>query len=195
MDYRRAVAQASRAHLLGIDDGPFEKHVSREVPVVGVLMEGHDLVEGVAVSRFPVDGDGATDFLVRWVSKLRFRDATQGIVLGGITIAGLGIVDVAALACALALPVLVVNRRDPSASRLREALEAAHLRERTPLVDRAPTARCTRRGTWLACAGIGWERGAELVEASVHKSDLPEPLRLAHLIARAVGRGESRGRV
>jgi endonuclease V-like protein UPF0215 family len=147
------------------------------------------------VSRFPVDGGAATEFLARWISELRFRDATQGIVLGGITIAGLGIVDVSELARALGLPVLVVNRRDPSASRLREALEAAHLPERTALVARAPAAHQTGRGTWLACAGIEWERGAGLVEASVHKADLPEPLRLAHLIARAVGRGESRGRV
>ena len=189
------MGRTGRAHLLGIDDGPFVKHVSRDVPVVGVLMEGHDLVEGVAVSCFPVDGDDATGFLGGWVSELRFRDAAQALVLGGITIAGLGIVDVAALARASGLPVLVVNRRDPSASRLNEALQAAGLPERTALVERTPPARRTPGGAWLACAGIDWERGAELVAASVHKSDLPEPLRLAHLIARAVGRGESRGRV
>ena len=35
---------------------------------------------------------------------------------------------------------------------------------------------------------------AALVAASRRKADLPEPLRLAHLIARAVATGESRGR-
>ncbi len=42
------MGQAGRPHILGIDDGPFEKGASREVVVVGVMLEGRDLVEGVA---------------------------------------------------------------------------------------------------------------------------------------------------
>ena len=103
----------ARPHVLGIDDGPFEKFASRPVPVVGVMMEGPDLVEAVVRTEFPVDGDGATRFLADWVSSLRCRPALQGIFLGGITIAGLGLVDVVELSERLALPVLVVNRRDP----------------------------------------------------------------------------------
>ena len=61
---------------------------------MGVVMEGADLVEGVAITRFPVDGDAVTEFLGRWVRDLRFHAGLQGIVLGGITIAGLGVVDV-----------------------------------------------------------------------------------------------------
>ncbi len=34
-----------RPHVLGVDDGPFDKGVSRTVPLVGVTMEGPDLVE------------------------------------------------------------------------------------------------------------------------------------------------------
>jgi endonuclease V-like protein UPF0215 family len=34
-----------------------------------------------------------------------------------------------------------------------------------------------------------------LVRAALAKSGVPEPLRVAHLIARALVRGESRGRV
>jgi len=52
-----------RPHVLGIDDAPFEKGQSDEVPIVGVMMEGASLVEGVAVGRFAVDGEDATAFL------------------------------------------------------------------------------------------------------------------------------------
>ena len=64
-----------RPHLLGIDDGPFEKRVSSHTPLVGVPMEGPDLVEAVATTTFPVDGDDVTGFLADWVEGLRFRPA------------------------------------------------------------------------------------------------------------------------
>jgi len=185
---------ASRPHLVGIDDGAFEKWSDADVPIVAVMMEGADLVEGVAIARFPVDGDDATGFLAHWIGALRFRPALQGVVLGGITIAGLGLVDVEALAHALALPVLAVNRRDPTDHRLERALRAAGLEARLEIVARCPQAVRVSGGLWLACAGIEPDAGAALVAAARRKSELPEPLRLAHLIARAVATGESRGR-
>lgn len=184
----------SRPHLLGVDDGPFDKRADRDVPVVGVVMEGPDLVEGVALTRFPVDGPGATGFLAGWISGLRFRPALQGVLLGGVTLAGLGVVDVAGLAEQTGLPVVAVNRRDPTDHRLGDALRAAGLLDRLPEVERCPPPFRTRGGLYLACAGAPPERAAEWVAAARRKSDLPEPLRLAHLIARAVATGESRGR-
>ena len=52
-----------RPHVLGVDDGPFEKGVSQTVPLVGVTMEGSDLVETVAITEFPIDGEDVTGFL------------------------------------------------------------------------------------------------------------------------------------
>ena len=129
------MGQRGRPHILGIDDGPFEKGSSQEVSLVAVVMEGRDLVEGVAVTRFPIDGDGVTAFLAGWISGLRFRPSLQGVVLGGITIAGLAVVDIQALSEAIGLPVLVVNRRDPSKHRLNGALEAAGLTDRREIVS------------------------------------------------------------
>lgn len=184
----------SRPHLLGIDDGAFDKHRDRDVPIVAVRTEGPDLVEGVALTRFPVDGDDATGFLASWIGELRLAQGLAGVVIGGVTIAGLGVVDVPALAGALALPVLVVNRRDPADHRLGDALRAAGLEKRLALVNACPPAFWIEGGPWVACAGIDPPRAAALVAAARRKSDLPEALRLAHLIARAVATGESRGR-
>jgi hypothetical protein len=115
-------------------------------------------------------------------------------VLGGITVAGLGVVDVPALAVALTLPVVVVNRRDPANHRLAEALRAAGLEARLAIVSRCPPAFQSEGGPWLSCAGVDAAGAAALVAATRRKGDLPEPLRLAHLIARAVATGASRGR-
>ncbi len=184
-----------RPHLLGIDDGPFDKDADAATPIVGVVMEGADLVEGVAVTRFPIDGDGVTDFLARWTTGLRFRPGLQGIVLGGITIAGLAVVDVQRLSEETGLPVLVMNRKDPRNHRLAGALESAGLADRLEVVNRTPASTAVSDGLYLACAGASHEQAARLVEATRRKGEMPEPLRLAHLIASALVRGESRGRV
>jgi hypothetical protein len=183
-----------RPHVLGVDDGPFDKGVSRSTPLVGVTMEGPDLVEAVSVTQFPVDGEDVTDFLADWIESLRVKPALQGILFGGITIAGLAVIDVHALSTRLGVPVVVVNRREPSNRRLIEALESAGLGHRRATLERAPRAECVNGRIYAASAGGDPAAAASLVRATLGKSDLPEPLRLAHLIARAIVKGESRGR-
>jgi len=184
----------ARPRLLGIDDGPFTKGVDATTPLVAVFMEGGDRIEGVALRAFPVDGDGVTAFLARWIAGLRFRPATHGVVLGGITMAGLAVVDLPALARETGLPVIAVSRRDPSDHRVADALHAAGLTARLPLLERAPAPFAVDGGLHAAVAGTSPERARALLLAARGKSALPEPLRVAHLIAAAVARGSSRGR-
>jgi endonuclease V-like protein UPF0215 family len=183
-----------RPHLLGVDDGPFDKRRDRSVTLVAVLMEGHDLVEAVAVTEFPVDGADAAGFLADWIGGLRFASGLHAVVLGGITIAGLGVVDSRALAARLGLPVIAVHRQPPEDRPLVDALGAAGLEERIPLVQAAPDAWQLDEGLWVAQAGAGRNEVRALLERARGKSRLPEALRLAHLIGGAVAAGQSRGR-
>lgn len=181
-------------HFLGIDDGPFDKFADDDVLLVGVMMEVPDLVEFVATTRFPMDGHDVTRFLGDWIAGMRARDALHGVYLGGITIAGLAVVDLAALADRIALPVLAVNRRPPRNERLVAALETAGFPERIELVERTPRTVAVDDHLHVAAAGIDDGEAVRRVRESRLKSEVPEPLRLAHLIARAVATGESRGR-
>jgi uncharacterized protein len=193
--HRPLVHLRSRPHILGIDDAPFDKRQSGRVPVVGVVMEGPDRVESVALGEFAVDGEDATEYLVSWIGGLRARPTLQAVVLGGITIAGLGIVDITALAERLALPALVVTRHNPVGSELAGALRAAGLSHRLQLLERVPRAFGAGEGLYLAHAGASRVEAERLIMATIAKSRLPEPLRLAHLIGQAIVLGESRGRV
>jgi len=184
----------ARPHVLGIDDGPFDKRRDTATPLVAVTMEGCDRVEAVAMSSFPLDGADVTDFLAAWAGGLRVRPSLQALALGGITLAGLAVVDVARLAAALALPVLVVSRKDPATSRVAEALRSAGLPERVALLERAPAAVQVAPGIHLAWAGTTEADARALLEASRGKSALPEAVRVAHLIAAARVHGTSRGR-
>jgi len=183
-----------RPHVLGIDDGPFDKRTDARATVVGVMMEGADLVEAVAVTEFPIDGEDSARFLADWVAALRFAPALHSVVLGGVTIAGLGIVDVGELSRRLQLPVMVVNRKRPEDGPLVEALRAAGLESRTPIIESTPDAWETTEGLHIAHVGASREDAEQILSATLNKSQLPEPLRLAHLIAAAVARGQSRGR-
>jgi uncharacterized protein len=164
------------------------------VPLIAVAMEGHDLIESVALSEFPVDGDGATEYLATWIAGLRARPMLQAVILGGITIAGLGIIDVTALAERLGLAVLVVTRHNPARSELADALKAARLLDRLALLEGIPRAYGIGEGLYLAHAGVPRVEAERLLAATLGKARLPEPLRVAHLIGQAIVLRESRGR-
>jgi uncharacterized protein len=180
---------------LGVDDAPFEKRQNGPVPIIGVAMEGHDVIESVALGELPVDGNGATEYLASWIAGLRARPMLQAVILGGITIAGLGIVDVTALAERLGLAVLVVTRHNPARSELADALKAAGLTDRLSLLERIPRAYGVGDGLYLAHAGVPRTEAERLLMATLGKAKLPEPLRVAHLVGQAIVLRESRGRV
>jgi len=181
--------------VLGIDDAPFRKGRDQSVPIVGVVMEGPDLIEAVAVATFAVDGDDAAGFLSAWVRGLRAYRSIQAILLGGITIAGLGVVDLDKLAEVVSRPVVAVTRRNPAGSELRRALRAAGLTERLALLDRSPAAIEAAPGLFVAGSGLSPAEAVALVRRTLRKSRLPEPLRVAHMVAGALATGQSRGRV
>jgi endonuclease V-like protein UPF0215 family len=184
-----------RPHVLGVDDAPFDKRQAGPVHLVAVTMEGNDLVESIAIGEFPVDGEGATEYLAEWIGGLRTRAMLQAVILGGVTLAGLGIVDVTALAERLRLPVLVVTRHNPSGSDLADALRAAGLSDRLAVLERIPRAFGVAEGLYLSHAGSTRVEAERLVRATLAKARLPEPLRVAHLIGQALMLRESRGRV
>jgi endonuclease V-like protein UPF0215 family len=183
-----------RPHVLGIDDGPFHKGQAHDVPIVGVMMEGSAIVEGVALTTFPVDGDGVTTLLAEWIESLRWKRALQAVMFGGATIAGLAIIDIEALAERTGLPCISVTRRPPSNAQVRRALASADLTDRAEQLDRLPPAVAVARNLYVSSAGTTLARTKAIVHATSTKSKLPEPLRVAHLVAAALERGQSRGR-
>src|SRR6266850_1198582 len=144
----------ARPHVLGIDDGPFEKYrPGARAPIVGVMMEGHDLVEAIAVTDFPVDGAGITEFLADWIRARRFAPGLHAVLFGGITLAGLAVLDSASLARELGAPVVVVNRKGRSDEPLRGALAVAGFADRAALLESAPPSFALSGGLHASIAG------------------------------------------
>ena len=114
------------------------------------------------------------------------------IFLRGITIAGLSVIDLPELAARTKLPVVAASRTAPDESTVAAALDAAGFSERKAVLGHAGPA-IAWRNLHLEIAGIAPHEACALVDLFSGKSSFPEPVRLAHLVARAVVDGESKG--
>ena len=112
-----------------------------------------------------------------------------------IALAGFNVVDVHRLHATLGVPVVVAVRRNPRLQMVKDALL-----DRTPggarkwkLVQAAGP--LTQLGPmWVQHIGLAADDARALLRATTLHGNVPEPLRLAHLIAGGVTTGQSRGR-
>ncbi len=181
-------------NLIAFDDAPFDRGSRASVPLVGVVYASLRL-DGVVLGRIRQDGKNSTREIIRIVSESRFNGHINLIMLDGVAFGGFNVVDVRRLHRELERPVIVVTRKKPDMDAIRSALERriSSGRRKWQLIDAlGPMERCC--DCWIQRVGLDFEQASEVIRFfSVH-GKIPEPVRVAHLIAGAIGRGESRGR-
>ncbi len=179
--------------MIGIDDGPFERAARGRVAVVGVVYAGLRF-DGVLTTAVRRDGSDATRAIAAMVRGSRFAPQLQLVMLQGIAVAGFNVVDIGALHAELSVPVLVVARRAPDLAAIESALRGrvsggvAKWRRILAAGPMEPIA-----GVWVQRAGISLGASARVIERLAIHGRLPEPLRVAHLVAGGLVRGHSRG--
>jgi uncharacterized protein len=187
----------AKSRFLGIDDGPF--HFGDElVPLVGVAVQAPSYIEGVLTGHAHVDGRDATERILGMVRGSRYREGLRMIFLNGIAVGGFNVIDLDALHREIGVPVVTVTRRAPDLEAIRGALRRkfADWDERWALIEGHRIEEVTTRHTPLRVTYVGATRH-EVIEAlalTTVRGALPEPLRLAHLVAAATVKGESHGR-
>jgi hypothetical protein len=182
------------AHTIGFDDAPFEREHRGDVLVVGAAFAGLR-VEGVLSTRVRRDGANATRAIAALVRSCRFYEHTRLVMFQGIALAGFNVIDIHALHAEVAIPVLVVARRQPSFPAIREAL-LGRVRggaRKWALIEKAGPMEAVA-GVVVQRAGIELAAAGEVIERLAVNGRVPEPLRIAHLIAGGVTTGQSRGR-
>jgi len=181
--------------ILGVDDGP---GTSPRVLLVGVVCRAGS-VDGVMRTEITRDGTDVTEKLIEMIGRSRQRGQLRVVMTDGVTFAGFNILDVRRVSDELGLPVIVVSKTKPNMREIRQALK--HLpdwRMRWEIIrgtGRIYGLRPRPRGPqiYIQPVGISLEAARRIVVISCLRSSIPEPLRLAHLIATAMVRGESRG--
>jgi len=182
------------SNVVGFDDGPFDRHRrGAQVLLVGAVC-ARTRLDGVLTGRIRQDGWNVTDRIAGLVEGSAFAGHIRAVLLSGITFAGFNVVDIRGLATRLARPVLVVARRPPRLEKMRRALE--HLpaaKRRWRLLEQAGPME-PLGGVMVQRAGLSLAEAGVLLAATTLHGNLPEPLRLAHLIAGGLTTGHSRGR-
>ena len=175
---------------MGIDDSPFKKGEKGRTLVVGILMRG-PAVEGVLGSSVEIDGDDSTDIIEAMISRSRFHPQVKYILLHSVMMGGLNVVDITELSQRLKKPVIAIVRRKPDMKKVHCALSNACCFEEKLVRLRKAGQPVKVKGLYAQFAGMDRKEAEELL--SLWKG-IPEPIRLAHLVAGGVVRGESRGR-
>ncbi|MGA9665383.1 MAG: DUF99 family protein [Gallionella sp.] len=182
------------SHVVGFDDAPFERSHRGDVLVVGAVFAGNRL-DGVISTKVRRDGANAAQRLIECITGSKYFDQLQAILLQGIAFAGFNVVDLQRLHDATGLPVLAVARRRPDLPAIRKALlEQVPGGARKWRLIEAAGAMETMAALYVQRCGITAEDAARLLAGLQQNSNLPEPLRVAHMIAGGVTTGESRHR-
>lgn len=152
-------------------------------------------LEAVLSTRVRRDGADATRALTLRIGSSRYAAHTRLILMQGIALAGFNVVDIHALHEALGIPVLVVARRLPDLVAIHDAL-LTRVRggaRKWALIEKAGPME-PAGGLVVQRAGISLAAAAAVVSRLSINGAIPEPLRVAHLIAGGVTTGQSRGR-
>lgn len=178
------------AHAIGLDDGPFAPTHRGDVDLIGAVCTATRL-DGVLCTRVRRDGANATARIASLIASSRYAGHLQIVLLQGIAVAGFNVVDLHGLNGHLGIPVVAVARRPPDLRAVRAALleKVPGGRRKWRLIEAAGPPR-EAHGLWLQCAGIDHDSAAAAMGKLAVHSLVPEPLRMAHLIAGGIsGRG------
>lgn len=183
--------------VMGIDDSAFSFDEDAVV-VVGVVVRLPNYLEGVLTTTSEVDGSDATERLKEMIGGSRYVENLAAILIDGIAIGGFNVIDLESLHAALDTPVATVTRDKPDLESMKKALKAKFpdWEERFSLITRAELheVETQHKPLYVQVVGEGIENIKEIIAKSTVLGSLPEPIRMAHLIATAIKTGESHGR-
>ena len=176
--------------VIGFDDSPFIRNTGGNVSLAGIVCAGTRF-EGMVWGQVEQDGWNATDVILSLLLGRKFLPQLHILLLDGIAFGGFNVIDLPKLSEQLQLPCVAVMRRMPNLTAIEQAIR------RLPEPEKR-LERLYRAGTIHAHPPFFFQvyGACPQVTVSVLKrltdcGNVPEALRLAHLIGAAVVKGES----
>ena len=177
--------------ILGVDDARFERGRDTWTRLVGVVFRGGEWMEGCVQVPIRVDGEDVTSRLIDMIKTSSHYGQLRVIMTRDTIFGGVNVLDLAGVVEATKLPVIAVSDSKPDMERVKKALqlidpETWEEKLRTLTVSgpiREVESRAGRSPVYLQWAGLPFEQAAEVVQKTATHSRIPEPIRVAHLIA------------
>lgn len=175
--------------IVGVDDGVFVPHTRGKCVVVGVVFRGGYWLDGVMRTQVEIDGLDATEKIASMITRSPHYGQLRVIMLDGVTFAGFNVVNCPELFQMTGLPVIAITREKPDFDDIRNALKnLPFTEERWEAIKNADkmVGVTTRRGEsaiFMQVTGVEVSVARQVVKSTATRSNVPEALRVAHLIA------------
>ncbi len=182
--------------ILGIDDAPFPPHTTNKVMLIGTIFRGGTWLDGVLRTYISGDGSDSTANIIKMVNGSRHKDQIGVIMLDGITFGGFNVVNIKEIFDETGIPVIVIMRKFPNFEKIKKALiRFEDCKERWGFIQEAGKVYeiGNAEPVYIQIHGIDIEDAREIVDISITRSAIPEPIRVAHIIGAGVVTGESKG--
>jgi len=175
-------------HVVGVEDGSFQKNVTKKALLVAVLVTGSKIEQAKAFT-ITVDGLDATERLYANIRDWAF----DVLLLSGVSFAGFNLIDPVKVFEAFGKPIIIISRTKPNNKTVKRALQA-HFEDwetRWAIFEKLGPVHKTvtlfgKQPIYLETVHADTEWAAQLVCALAFWGRLPEPLRVARLIARGL---------
>jgi uncharacterized protein len=178
--------------IIAWDDCTFKFH-SRKVRVVGAIFRGGDYLDGMLSTVIVKDGSDSTEKISSCILGSRHYDQISCILTNGISFGGLNILDINELSKVTRMPVIAVVRKEPNFAEFTRALEKfSDGLSRKEIVNKTGAA-VQYKEIFFQFAGIDRKQCEEILDLTCTRSNIPEPLRVVHLIASGLSRKSASG--
>jgi endonuclease V-like protein UPF0215 family len=178
--------------VIGFDDTPFDtlSTDAQMVNICGVVCNTTKF-EGMLWGEVLKDGTDATSVVIDIMEKSKFNDQVHAILFDGIAFGGFNILDITLINERLRRPCIAVMRGIPDFKRIGQAIDNVHSSEvRTALIEKAGTVYSINTYHFQV-KGCTPDDAALLLQRVTENGNVPEALRIAHLIGSAVKTGQS----
>lgn len=172
--------------VLGIDDAPF-RHSEEHTFLTGVVYRGTEFIEDIRTLGIDIDANNSSEKVLELYNLCNNPGQIKAILLDGISFAGFNLVDLEKVSGTTGKPVIAVTPNRPDSESFREAMKrSGNYDESFESLPEYRELDLKDGKVFFQFSGCEVEKAEELIRISVIHGQVPEPIRVADMIGRAL---------
>lgn len=174
--------------VVGVEDGSFQKGRTRKALLASVLLR-EAKIEDIKIVKITVDGLDATKKFAKTLAKWEF----DAVMLAGVSFAGFNLINPTAIYEEFEKPIVIISRRKPNNIEVKRALQR-HFEDweirwkvfqKLGPINEVFTVN-SETPLYVEAVGANVKWASNLIQALSFCGRVPEPIRVARLIARGL---------
>lgn len=182
------------ARYIAFASGPIGKTKDGKTILIGIIFR-ENYIEGMLSGSVAIDGTDSTMQITKMIANSRFNGQVRIVLLNGIAVAGLNIVKPKLIERKLHVKVVLLNKRKQNAKELIKALKEFSRINKKDVEERIKIVSDYSKVRILKTGNLFLQSNLEDYYIRNFAQKAFEALRIAHIIASGISKGESKGRV